>query len=382
MKFFALLILFWLSLPAVFAQSGGLKEFMVKRTAKKEAIIAKGKPYLSPLAGPGYTPETGLLIAGGFLYTFKTKISDSLIQRSSVPLTAFISTKGNIGVNGRLVTFWKQDKLRVNIVAKYSDADNDYFGVGFATSNQIPQSDTTSRYHERTLYISPQVRVRILPNTYLGAHCTVSRTAIDDPNQLMQEDPFFLRYGADNFNNGLGFSLGYDSRDLTVNAYRGWYAKLTSTFFGEYLSSDNDYCIYEVDLRTYFKIQRPANTLALKLYGRFGDGNIPYSEMTLLGGGGALRGYIEGKYRDNSGIYFISEWRTMFLNTLCDPGKHGMALWIGSGSVATSASEIQEWIPNLGIGYRWEVQPRMNLRIDFGMGTESSGLYFGFTEAF
>jgi hypothetical protein len=39
-------------------------------------------------------------------------------------------------------------------------------------------------------------------------------------------------------------------------------------------------------------------------------------------------------------------------------------------------------LPNVGVGYRLEVQPRMNLRIDFGWGFETFGFYFNFNEAF
>jgi hypothetical protein len=39
-------------------------------------------------------------------------------------------------------------------------------------------------------------------------------------------------------------------------------------------------------------------------------------------------------------------------------------------------------LPDFGLGYRFEVQPRMNLRIDFGFGPDAFGVYFDFTEAF
>jgi len=365
-----------------FTQSTGLKGWLEKRSAKKEARIAAGEPFLSPLVGPGYTPETGLLIAGGFLYTFKTNSQDSLIQRSSLPITAFLSTKGNVGFSAKLASFWWQDRIRFNLVAKYSDADDDYFGVGFATADNIPQSDTTSRYHLKTLIFNPHFLVRLLPGLYGGILLNINQTEVTEVNPVMAEDPAYLQYGPDNFNSGLGVSLGYDNRDLTVNAWKGWYARFTATFFGEYLQSDNNYEVYEMDVRTYHQIQRPANVIAVKLYGRFSYGEVPYEDMTLLGGGGALRGYIRGKYRDKSGIYFITEWRHMFLNPEGEPGKHGIAAWLGSGSVGPTIEGMNEWVPNLGIGYRWEVQPRMNLRIDLGIGRESSGLYFNFTEAF
>ena len=39
-------------------------------------------------------------------------------------------------------------------------------------------------------------------------------------------------------------------------------------------------------------------------------------------------------------------------------------------------------LPNVGIGYRLEVQPRRNLRLDLGWGYDEIGFYLNFTEAF
>ena len=62
--------------------------------------------------------------------------------------------------------------------------------------------------------------------------------------------------------------------------------------------------------------------------------------------------------------------------------KHGAVGWIGTGSLGESPGEFQYWLSNAGIGYRFEVQPRMNVRIDIGVGRESAGFYFNFNEAF
>jgi hypothetical protein len=37
---------------------------------------------------------------------------------------------------------------------------------------------------------------------------------------------------------------------------------------------------------------------------------------------------------------------------------------------------------NGGVGLRFEIQKRMNLRIDYGIGAGSSAFYFSFNEAF
>ncbi len=78
------------------AQSTGLKGFSERRKKLKKERIEAGLPFLSPMIGPGYTPDAGLLFAVGGLLSFKTNRYDSLIQRSSLPATFITSTRGNI----------------------------------------------------------------------------------------------------------------------------------------------------------------------------------------------------------------------------------------------------------------------------------------------
>ena len=365
-----------------FAQEKGIKGYLKRRAEKKEAAIEEGRPFLSVLAGPGYTPENGLLIGGGILYTFKTNAKDSLIQRSSIPINTFISSKGNYGFNAKMATFWFQDKLRINFVGKFSNANDNYFGVGFSEIDRLSLGDSTTAYKREKYQITPTVLVRVMKNIYAGIGLDLNRSKVTELNPFMEQNAYYNDFGPENYNAGLKFNMNYDSRDITVNAWKGLFVNFNATFYGDYLGSDNDYNIYELDIRTYHQIAREGNTLALKLYGRVGKGDIPYEELTRIGGTNALRGYIDGQYRDRSGVYLISEWRHMFLKSNEDLSKHGIAVWLGSGSIANDLDAIDEWIPNLGVGYRFEVQPRMNLRIDFGIGRESSGLYFNFTEAF
>ncbi len=35
------------------------------------------------------------------------------------------------------------------------------------------------------------------------------------------------------------------------------------------------------------------------------------------------------------------------------------------------------WLPSAGVGYRFEFKPRVNVRLDYGIGNGSSGFYFG-----
>jgi hypothetical protein len=100
-----------------------------------------------------------------------------------------------------------------------------------------------------------------------------------------------------------------------------------------------------------------------------------------------LRGYTWGRYRDYSSVFMITEYRHMFgrnsPNSRGDMyGPFGFVVWAGTGSVAEKMDGFTNWLPNAGVGLRFEVVKRMNLRIDYGIGENSQGFYFSFNEAF
>jgi hypothetical protein len=84
-------------------------------------------------------------------------------------------------------------------------------------------------------------------------------------------------------------------------------------------------------------------------------------------------------------VFAIAEGRYTFLKADQSLSQHGAVAWIATGTIfdqgLTDGTDLG-WLPNFGFGYRFEVQPRMNVRLDIGIGRESSGIYFNFNEAF
>ena len=57
--------------------------------------------------------------------------------------------------------------------------------------------------------------------------------------------------------------------------------------------------------------------------------------------------------------------------------------WVGTGFLGDEGYRNSSVLPNAGVGYRFEVQPRMNARLDFGFGADGAqGFYISFLEAF
>src|SRR5215470_2336615 len=134
MKFYsvALLIFFLTEFSfSAFAQKPTKEERKARRDSIKADKIEKGKLMISPLAGPGYTPELGGLIAATTMISFKTNGKDSLIQRSSVPTAIGITTTGAYFFSSILTSYWLQDKLRINCDLWFKHMPDNYWGVGY-----------------------------------------------------------------------------------------------------------------------------------------------------------------------------------------------------------------------------------------------------------
>jgi hypothetical protein len=358
------------------------EEKKAKRKAKKQEKIDQGKLMILPLAGPAYTPELEFTLAGGIMISFKTKPSDSLIQRSSAPLMLGVSSTGAYFVGTKFTSFWKQDKLRIYADLNFKNMPDNYWGVGYVEGYTTEKGDSTTAYTRTWWQIYPKILWQFRKNFFIGPQIDFNYTKGSEASLEVSEDQYYKEFNEKPFNSGLGLVFQYDSRDIPVNAWKGMFIETSIAFYGGYLGGDNTYQVLNIDLRKYWKIKREGRTIAAQLRGRFSNGDVPYGEMSQPGTPFDLRGYTWGRYRDESMLYAIGEYRHMFKKKDKTLSPHGVVGWIGVGTLGETVGQFGEWLPSIGIGYRLEVQPRMNLRIDIGFGKETRGFYFNFNEAF
>ncbi len=387
MKKLLLLSLLLLSFIFSIAQEDRKSEKKARRDSIRTGKIEKGELMLTPFAAFGVTPELGFSIAMGGVFSFKTNKQDTIIQRSSNTLSFTYSTKNAIVLLNRLISYWYEDKIRLNTNVSLRWMPDNFWGVGYNEGRNTPKSDSTTAYERLWWQINPQIVYRLRKNFYAGLNIDFNQTLSKDENPKMKADPYYIKFGDNNFNSGLGLVVLYDSRDVPVNAWKGVYLRLEPTFYGSYLGSDNVYQVYDLDYRQYLKIfKRTGSTLAWQIRLRISNGNVPWAELSQLGSPFDFRGYIWGRYRDRDMQYNLVEYRYMFKGknpfTEYKISRHGIVGWVGVGTVGNGINDFVNWLPNYGIGYRFEVQPRMNLRIDVGFGNDSEGIYVNFNEAF
>ncbi len=352
------------------------------RKQKRLEKVAQGKFMSFPFAAPAYTPELGPTLMVAMMVSFKTNPADTLIQRSSAPLNVGVSTRGSYFFNSIISTYWFEDRLRIFGDLRFRNTPDHYWGVGYDNAISLPEGEETTAYMRSLWKINPRILWQFRKHFFLGLNMDYNRTKASDVNPVMETDPVYLAFGPVNFNSGLGIILRYDSRDIPVNAWSGALIDLQGTRYTPLLGGENSFNVFQLDIRKYLKIVRPGSTLAIQVKTKITSGDVPYSDLAFLGSPYDLRGYYLGHYRDRSMILGLAEYRHQFMKKDRTLSRHGVVGWVGAGSIGASVSEFQHWIPNAGFGYRFEVQPRMNVRTEIGFGKNSLGFYISFNEAF
>jgi outer membrane protein assembly factor BamA len=345
-------------------------------------VVQKNR--FTPMVFPGYSPELGFNVGGGALWSFRTNTRQEDLLTSSVPLGITYGFTGAVSLKANWVTFWNHNRLRINSDWYLRDMNDHYFGVGYDNGSTVPKSDTTTAYRRMWWQFDTRVLFLIEPNMFAGFRVDLNKTTVKETNPLMEQDPYYLEYGPRNYNSGVGFLLQYDSRDFPQNAFSGLVFSMSVMVYGKVLGGTNSYTNVEMDVRKYWQLH-PEKQRILAGWFRFdlAGGRVPYGELPQAGPND-LRGYYWGQYRDKSFGFALLEYRHKFYRASGKASRSGFVVWYGMGYLASEFGNVEarDPLPNVGWGYRFELQPRLNVRADFGYGFNSSLFYLGFTEQF
>jgi len=178
---------------------------------------------------------------------------------------------------------------------------------------------------------------------------------------------------------GAGLVVNYDSRDHLFTPRQGMLAELVLFGNQKILGSNFNFQKIYLDIAAYFPIAKN-HTLAAQIYTEMTTGDVPFNQLSLLGGTKRMRGYLEGRFRDKQYLASQVEYRFPLFWRL------GMTAFLTTGRVAPTVGELfdAQWYYTYGLGLRimLDTEARVNLRIDAGFGKETSGFYLTFGEAF
>ena len=200
---------------------------------------------------------------------------------------------------------------------------------------------------------------------------------------------------------GATLAVLFDSRDSTIDPYRGYYGSATFTVNPTWLGSSQPSTNLEAQFRVYAPLSDdvPRNVLGFWLYYRgVTSGVAPYLTLPSIGWdqkNRTGRGYVQGRWRGTQELYGEVEWRFR----ITDNGLLGGVVFANAQSFAAPAFQASGpgWTyasekvgvlafvrPAGGFGLRFMMNrdSRTNVALDFAFGESSFGVWFNAGEYF
>ncbi|HAT1681592.1 TPA: BamA/TamA family outer membrane protein [Klebsiella oxytoca] len=324
------------------------------------------------MPGPFYSPELGAGLGMAIVGMYRPDPGDTVSQNSTLSLSGYASATGAFGLDMNNYAFFASDRWRFFLDGSLSNTPTWFWGQGFAAGDKDSQKQ---KYTSRELTLRPMVFRQLTGHAYLGVgwSLAVQHAADTDEPQRLENTP----EGVSVFSSGVSVALTWDNRDFVPNPRRGQAADIHYTHYTPGTGSDRRFDEYTLHYSRYHPVTE-SGVLAWEVNGDFTQGDVPWSMLPLLGSNRRMRGYYEGRYRDRNVISGQLEYRQKL------SWRHGIVGWAGAGTMAPSFRRLDNgrWLPSVGVGYRFEFKPRMNVRLDYGIGKGSSGFYFQVGEAF
>ena len=196
---------------------------------------------------------------------------------------------------------------------------------------------------------------------------------------------------------GVNLNVAFDTRDSTINPYRGYYANLSYQWYPTFMGSSQNSSLISSEARAYLGLSpsAPRNVIAFWVIAQgVVTGAMPYLALPSIGWDArnrSGRGYLQGRFRGTAEFYAEAEWRFRITNN----GVVGGVLFANAESFARPAVNIPQYSEageslfqafryagGFGIRLMLNRQSRANMTLDFAWGDKTLGLYFGAGEVF
>jgi len=256
----------------------------------------------------------------------------------------------------------------------FSHFPDRFWGYGDNTPNS-----NLEHYVFTQFFINPQLIRKVYKGLFLGASyefqdvTSLQYTA----GGLFDTENVTGRHGGRV--SGAGLIAAWDTRNNSFNSTKGLFVQFSFINFNKLLRTDFSYTNYTLDIRKYIKMGKQ-DVLAFQSFSYLNYGDVAYRNTAALGGSDIMRGYYAGRYRDKNSSAFQVEYRKHIWR------RFGIVAFGGIGKVTSKLVDfnLQGLKYSLGGGLRFALnrKERINLRIDYGVGIKTSGLYFTVTEAF
>lgn len=317
------------------------------------------------------------IFGGGVAGTYFFKLwHDSTTRTSNLKNVTFYTVRHQLVFANQGTIYFPHEKYIFHFIASYSHFPDRFWGLGNDTPTTNEEAYEISQYN-----IHPELLRKVVSDFYLGIsyeYQNVFNFQYKETGSLFEKENITGRHGGQI--SGLGLLFTWDSRDNAFSPSRGFFVQYSSTHYQDYLGSDFNFSLRNLDVRKYFSLKKN-RVLAFQFNLVSTVGNTPIRDLATMGSNSYMRGYYDGRYTDYHMVAFQGEFRFPVYK------KWGLTTFAGLGRVGDHLKDVftfQDLKPSVGIGIRYALRPaeKLNLRVDYGVGRQSQGSYINIGEAF
>lgn len=339
----------------------------------KNDSIQKKKASFNAYPYVFYTPESEFAGGAGGIYVFYTEKGNT-IKPSKIGFGGYYSSNKQYKFSVNNSFYFSENKIVVKFPISYGYFINKFWGVG----DEVPDYDNAAYTMTAfTATLNFQVPPLLFSSDRSGIIIDYDHTKIVDKlnNEFLLDEDIV---GIDGGNSiGIGTDLVWDSRDHLFFPKSGGYQYFSTIFYTGL--GDFTFVEFELDVRHYFPIRKD-HVLAANFFLQSTTGDTPFYKLPSLGGM-QMRGFFNGRYRDNFYAMTQLEYRQFFAD------RWGFVVFGTLGNVSEDILNYDfgnlKYSLGTGIRFLFNKKERINLRADIGVGKDgNTGIYFGIEEAF
>jgi outer membrane protein assembly factor BamA len=389
-----------------------------QEVTSQENEVKKKDVYILATPTIGYNPTYGLKFGAGAVLSLYTG-EPSTTSLSSIMTGISLTTKKQVIFTMQTTIYTRNNDLIFTGDWDYIDASKPTYGLGTGPSSSVLASNNARI--DDYLFQEPIDNSELLIYKHIRLYETVSKKVgknlfagigynLDIFNKIedylldtVAEPPVYTNYYTYNQNHGfsqthnnlsgISFSISYDSRDNINNPYKGQYANISYRINPVFLGSNKNSSSLWMEYRKYFDLTKDHyNMLCFWGTGHYTiSGLLPYTDLPAIGEdfyGRTGRGYIEGRFRGQSLMYFETEYRRHLFGIRKNPDFMGVivfanALTASDHDEGTKLFNYMNYAAGAGIRLMISKSARTNLGLDYGIGNYgSSGFYLVVNETF
>ena len=349
-----------------------LSLFAVGFVSGQDSTARKKQRSIAAMPIINYNRTQGTIVGVLISKYYKLNKKDTISPTSNTGLFGIYTGQKSYVAMGFSRFYFKRDLWRVTAAAGTMD-------INFQFYLEDPTASTGNFYDYSTkanLFVL-QVQRNIFKRLYFGPSTSFIKTTTTFGFQDASGHDSVIKSKLNN----IGYVITNDTRNHVQSPSRGMFLNFKNQFYRSWIKSDFEFERYLLTYNQFFKLTKKdeKQVLAVRASINVAAGDVPFEGQTVVGSDD-IRGYSQGKYRNDQVYTLQAEYRWNFYK------RWGMVAFAGVASAVAKFSDIpdNDLLPGVGAGIRFKLLPheKINIGIDGAVGKGDYSITFRIGEAF